>query len=253
VSRWAWALLIAVYLSVIVITAPASVLSNIIKTTSDGRAELANTQGTIWHGAANPVLHQRSGGLITLSKLHWDVDALSIFGGKLGLQLKWDEDAQTAPMDIIVSPGQLELRRAFIPLQAILLDEASDFLKPAALRGQVILRSDSLLVTQQGVQGIATADWLNASSLLSSVAPLGNYHFQFSSSPAGLDIKLNTTSGALILNGQGRFAASRGLDFKGTAQAASGKEGALWELLSHLGPEERPGVNTFTLVPSPVR
>jgi general secretion pathway protein N len=251
VSRWVWALLIAVYLSVIVITAPASVLSQIVKGASDGRLELANTQGSVWHGVANPVLHQRSGGLITLSTLHWDIDALSIFTGKLGIKLKWDEDAQTTPMDIIVSSGQIELRRAFIPLQAILLDEASDFLKPAALRGQVILRSDSLLVTQQGVQGTATADWLNASSLLSSVAPLGNYHFQFSSSSNGLDIKLSTTSGALILGGQGRFSTARGLDFKGTAQAASGKESALRELLSHLGPEERPGVNTFTLVPSP--
>ncbi len=249
-NKWSWTLLIAVYLCVLIVTAPASLLSRIIDRASNGRVELANTRGTLWSGSANPVLHQRSGGLITLTTLHWNIAPLGLVSGKLNAQLQWDDEAQFSPMDIIASPGQVELRRAYLPLSALLLDEASDFLKPAQLRGQIILKSDSLMITKQGVQGTATADWLNASSLLSSIAPLGNYHFTFSSSSAGVDIALNTASGALQLAGQGHFSASAGLDFKGTAQAASGKEEALRELLGHLGPEERPGVNTFTLVPA---
>lgn len=251
--KWNWILLAVIYVCTLVVTAPASILGRVAAQASNGRVELANTRGTIWRGSANPVLHQRSGGLVTLSTLHWNAVLPALLTGKLHVQLNWDDEAQTAPMDISVSARQIELRQAHIPLPAILLDEVSDFLKPAQLRGQVVLRSDSMLIDKQGIQGAATADWLNASSLLSNIAPLGNYHFTFSSSSSGVDITLNTVSGALILNGQGHLAPSSGLDFRGTAEAEKGKEDALRELLGHLGPEQRPGVNTFTLLPSSPR
>lgn len=248
-SRWMWVLLAGVYGCVLTVTAPASLLGSILSYASNGHVELANTRGTLWNGSANPVIHQRSGSLITLTQLHWDIGIVALFTGKLSSQLQWNDDAQTAPMKVGITPGQIEARHVFIPLSAILLDDVSEFLKPAALRGQVILRSESLLITRQGMQGSATADWQNASSALSSIAPLGNYHFTFSSSPAGLEVTLNTSSGALLLAGQGRFSPSTGLNFQGTAQAATGKEDALRELLGHMGPQERPGVSTFTLVP----
>ncbi len=246
-------MLAVIYASTLVVTAPASLLGRVAAQASNGRVEFANTQGTIWHGSANPVLHQRSGGLVTLSTLHWNAVLPALLTGKFLVQLNWDDGAQTAPMDISVSAKQIELRQAHIPLPAVLLDEVSDFLKPAQLRGQVVLRSDLLLISRQGAQGTATADWMNASSLLSNISPLGNYHFTFSSSSAGVDITLNTASGALILKGQGHLAPSSGLDFRGTAEAEKGKEDALRELLGHLGPEQSPGVNTFTLVPTSPR
>ena len=250
ISKRTWALLFVAYIVTMIITTPAGVLSRVLALASDGRIELANTQGTIWRGAASPVFHQRNGSLITLSAVHWNIEPLALLTGKLNVRVNWDSESQTAPMYLAVSINQVELQHAYIPLPAILLEEASDFLKPAALRGQIILRSDALFITRQGVQGAATADWLNASSLLSSISPLGDYHFTFSSTPAMIDITLRTTSGALILAGQGHFSSSSGLDFKGTAQAANGKEDALRELLSHLGPQERPGVSTFSLVPT---
>lgn len=250
-NKWHWALLVIVYIGTLIVIAPASLLSQMADYASKGRVELANTQGTIWRGSANTVLHQRSGGLISLPTLHWDIALLPLLSGKLNAQIKWDDEAQTLPMQIIVSSSQVELRSAYIPLPALLLDEVSDFLKPVQLRGKIVLRSESLLITRQGLQGATTADWFNASSLLSNISPLGNYHFTFSSSSNKVDITLSTTSGALLLAGQGHFSSASGIDFKGTAQAASGKEEALKELLNHLGPEERPGVKTFTLVPTP--
>ena len=245
-----WALLLFTFAITLIVTAPASILNFILDSASHGKVALANTEGTIWQGAGTPVLRQKSGGLITLNSLQWNIDVLELFIGKLSTRLKWDVDQTVVPMTVVVTFNQIELQHVYIPLPGILLDEASDFLKPAVLRGQIILKSDRLLISKQGLQGSATADWLNASSLLSSVSPLGDYHFTFSSTPAGVDITLNTTSGALILAGQGRFSNSTGLDFKGTAQAAKGKEASLHELLSNLGPEQTPGVNTFSLVPS---
>ena len=249
-NKKTWALLFFTFAIVMIVTAPASIISQVLNYSSNGKIALANTQGTIWRGSANPIWHQKNGGLITLSSLHWDISPFTLLTGKLSAQLNWDTEQAVSPMYVIVSANQIELQHTYIPLPAILLDEASDFLKPAVLRGQIILMSDSLIISREGLLGTATADWLNASSLLSSVSPLGDYHFTFSCTPASLDITLQTTSGALILAGQGRFTASSGLDFKGTAQAAKGNEAALHELLNNLGPEVSPGINSFSLVPT---
>lgn len=238
-----------IYLTSLLAYAPASLLSYFLSLASNGRIEIANTTGTIWRGEGIPVLHQRSGSLITLSPLSWIISAPTLLTGKLSTQLTWSNSAQSAPMSVIASPNLIEIRHAYLPLPAMVLDEASDFLKPAQLRGQTVLQSDSLLISRQGVQGSATAEWLNASSLLSDISPLGNYHFDFTFTHNSVDIQLKTTSGALVLAGQGKMTTA-GLDFKGSAQAEKGKEVALRELLNHLGPEERPGVNTFSLVPS---
>lgn len=249
-SKKVWALLVSVYICTLVAIAPASVLNLIASHFSDGRVEFANARGSIWSGSANPVFHQRDGGLVVLNALRWDVAPLSLLTGKFNIQMNWDDEFQAAPMSVSISRHQAELHHIYIPLQAMLLDEVSDFLKPAGLRGKVILKSESLLITTQGIQGSATADWLNASSFLSSVAPLGDYHFTFSGTSSGIDIALNTISGALILNGQGRFVIPKGLSFNGTAQAAKGREEELRELLGQLGPQVQPGISTFTLVPS---
>jgi general secretion pathway protein N len=249
-NRRTWAILLFAYFVVLILSAPASMLNIALEYASNGRIELANTKGTIWSGTASPVLHQRDGGLIILNTLHWDISAFALIKLKINAQLNWDDEQQVQPMNVNVSFDQIELQHTYLPLPAILLDEASDFLKPAELRGKIILRGDALLINKQGVHGTATADWLNASSSLSNISPLGNYHFIFSSSSAGLDINLSTTSGALILAGKGQFLPTTGLEFNGTAQAAKGNEEALRELLSHLGPQLSPGISTFSLVPT---
>lgn len=248
-SKWTWVLLFTAYLIILIVSAPSSLLSVALKYASNDRVELGNLQGTIWQGSANPILHQRGDGLITLSSLHWKVEPLAILTGKFRVQLNWEASKQTNPMSIEVSFDQVAIKYAYIPIPALLLDEASDFLKPAALGGRIIVTSDLLVISKQGVIGTAIADWLNASSLLSSISPLGDYHFIFANTPAGTDINLSTISGPLLLAGSGHYSISTGLDFNGTAQAAIGKESELKELLSHLGPQERPGVNTFSLVP----
>jgi general secretion pathway protein N len=252
-NRLTWTLVLFSYSLVLIFSAPASLLSIALNYASKGHLELANAKGTIWNGSASPVMLQRGGGLITLNPLHWEISAFALLKLKITAQLSWDDEQQVQPMNVIISFDEIELQHTYLPLPAILLDEASDFLKPAALRGKIIFRGDTLLLNNQGLQGTANADWLNASSSLSSISPLGDYHFIFSSSPTGLDITLTTTSGALILAGQGRFLSTNGLEFNGTAQAAKGNEEALRELLSHLGPQLSPGISTFSLVPARTR
>ena len=243
-----WILLVVTYLTVLMIDAPASILSRFIFQISKGQIELANTQGTVWRGAANPVFHQRNGSLVVLQQIRWEIATLTLLTGKVSANFFWQEMPQKQPMTISFSAKKLELQNIYIPLPAMLLTNISDFLKPAQLRGQLIFKSDSLSWTPTGWQGAATADWLNASSLISQIAPLGDYHLNFSATSSGVSFDLSTVAGALLLNGSGNFSTSGNFNFKATAKAEIGKEAALNELLNHLGPEQGDGVHTFNLL-----
>lgn len=249
-KRWFWGLLLASFILVITVSAPASLLGSFLARLSDGRITLANTEGTMWHGSANPLVYQHNGNLVVLRTLRWNIAVMELLSGQLNAQIDWDDAAQTAPMLIRITTDKIELRQVFIPLPAMLLEEVSDYLQPAQLRGQVILKSDILFLNRQGVRGRATADWLNAQSLLSNLTVLGNYRFTFLSNPNRVDIALNTLSGTLLLNGMGHFSILTGLQFSGTAQAAAGAEDALLELLNNLGPQSQPGIHIFSFAKS---
>lgn len=243
-----WTLLTVSYLTVLVIDAPASLLGTLLYRLSAGQIELANTQGTIWCGVANPVLHQRNGSMVVLQKLRWEIATLRLLTGTLSVDFYWEDASQVQPMTVALAVSKFELQHIYVPLPAMLLANISDFLKPAQLRGQVIFKGDWLSWSPAGWQGTATADWLNASSLISQVAPLGNYHLNFSAASNGVSFDLNTMSGALRLNGKGVYSMAGGLSFSAMAKAETGKEAALNELLNHLGPEQMGGAHAFNLV-----
>ena len=233
----------------LIITAPAALLNSWMQRATQGQLVLANTGGTVWHGSGTPALPQRAGGFIALGPLHWDVALLPLFSGELKIILRWDNAPQAVPMEVLLSPSRLELNHLRLNLPAAALGEISPLMQPAQLQGQMQIQSEHLIVTPQGMEGVAKADWLNAGSALSAINPLGKYHLTFTGSGERLHIVLATTSGALILDGQGDWSRARGLEFHGKARAAEGKQDSLAELLAHLGPAETAGVHTLTLTP----
>ena len=130
-----------------------------------------------------------------------------------------------------------------------MLEEASPLLKPAQFRGQLKLQSERFVFSKKGMEGAAIVDWQQASSALSSIAPLGNYRLILVGIGDTMRINLTTTTGILMLEGEGNWLASHGLEFHGKAHAATGNNGNLAELLNHLGPESAPGVHSFNLIP----
>lgn len=248
------ALFVVTYLLTLLITAPASLLDSVVQYATGGRLMLAHAQGTIWNGAATPALRGRTANLITLEPMHWDVAVLPLFTGKMQLSLQWDDFApgqtMAAPaMEAMLTFKQIELQHVLLLLPARILEELSPILKPAQFRGQFHIQSERLVLTKNNLHGSAVVDWQQASSALSSIAPLGNYRVTLNGAGERVNIGLSTPSGVLLLNGQGFWSAAHGLEFHGTAQAAAGKHESLTELLHHLGPEASPGVHNFNLVP----
>ena len=247
----AFALFVLAYLLTLLITAPASLLDRGLQYLTGGRLLLANASGTVWQGSATPALRQQKGSPIAFGPLHWEVAVLPLFGAKIRTRLQWDDLPPAAAMEAIISFGQIELQHALLLLPAQVLEEISPILKPAQFRGQFQIQSEHLAFTKRGVEGSAIIDWQQASSALSSIAPLGDYRLTLNGAGDSVNIALATTSGALLLQGQGNWSAVRGLEFHGKARAAEGKQDSLAELLSHLGPQETPGVYSFTLTPQP--
>ncbi len=247
----ALALFFLVYLLTLIITAPAFLLDRGVQYMTDGRLLLANTSGTVWRGAGIPALRGRTGHLIALEPLHWDVAVLPLFTAKIKILLRWDDLPSAAAMEVTITFKQIELQHALLLLPAQVLEEISPILKPAQFRGQFQIKSDHLVLSKRGTEGAAVVDWQQASSALSSIAPLGNYHLTLNGAGETINIGLATTSGVLLLEGRGNWSAARGLEFNGKARAAASKQDSLAELLSHLGPQETPGVHALTLTPQP--
>ena len=251
IGRHVLALFVLAYLLTLLITAPASLLDRGLQFITDGRLLLANTSGTVWRGAGTPALRGRAGNLIALEPLHWDVAVLSLFTAKIKILLRWDDLPSAAAMEVTITFKQIELQHALLQLPAQALEEISPILKPAQFRGQFQIKSDRLVLSKRGTEGAAVVDWQQASSALSSIAPLGNYRLTLNGAGETINIGLATTSGVLLLEGQGNWSAARGLAFRGKARAAAGEQESLAELLSHLGPQESPGVHTLTLTRQP--
>lgn len=248
-SKRTFAFFAFAYLVTLLVTAPASLLDNYLQHVSQGRMIMANTSGTIWNGSATPALRQQENRFIGLPPLRWDIAVLPLFTGIIKARLQWSDQPLAPAMDAIISPSRFELHHALIRLPALALSGVSPILKPARFGGQFQIQSEQLIFSKRGIDGSAVADWQQASSALSSIAPLGNYRLALSGAGDRINIGLTTVSGILLLEGKGNWLAGRGLEFHGRAQASAGNHDNLTELLHHLGPEESPGVHGFNITP----
>lgn len=249
IGNCTFALFALAYLLTILITAPASLLGRCLHYASQGHLALANTSGTVWNGSATPALRTKEGLLVALPLLHWQIVVPSLFTGKIQARLQWDGQPPASATEAIISFNQIELRHALLQLPARVLGEATPMLKPAQLRGQLYVQGERFIFSKRGIDGTATVDWQQASSALSNIAPLGNYHLAVNATGDRINIRLSTTSGILLLKGDGNWLAGRGVEFHGKAQASSENHESLTELLHHLGPEISPGLHSFNLTP----
>jgi len=238
------------FLLTLLITAPATLLDAGLRYASQDHLSLANASGTVWNGSATPALRARDGHLLALPLLHWQIAAPSLLTGKIQVRLQWDDQPPTSTTEAILSFKQIELNHAQLQLPARMLEEVSPLLKPAQFRGQLQARSEHLAFSAHGMEGSIVIDWHQASSAISSIAPLGDYHLTLNGAGERINIALTTSSGILRLEGNGNWLTGRGLEFQGKAQASEGNGDKLAELLQHLGPEISPGVHGFNLTPN---
>lgn len=235
------------FAGLLLITAPASLLDLPIRRISHDRMSLANTQGTIWHGSATPVLHTGQHAAIALHALNWEVEPQSLLRGQFKVITTSDDTASATPMVLTIDRKGVALTNLMLLLPAELIGELSPFLKPAQLSGNLRIDSTQLTFADNHLQGKATVRWDQAGSAMSTVHPLGDYQIDIVATQDRLDAVLSTRGGSLLLNGQGSWSLAQKFHFNGTAQATPETREMLSELLQHLGPETAPGVYQISL------
>jgi general secretion pathway protein N len=235
------------------IYAPAPLLGSLLAHYSSGRLSLASAQGSLWKGNAFLLLNNLdstdgaadSVAAVNLGKISWDTQALQLLAGRFLVNLVWNDGA---PFWLTLDASRLHIEHAAFNLPSEIIPALVPTLKAAQLGGQLSVACDNFSLTRNEMLGQLDIAWNQASSPLSLVSPLGNYHARLDGRGSTLDIKLETTGDSpLIMQGKGAWAASGGLHFDGTAEANSANKAQLQALLRVIGNEAAAGSGRYQL------
>lgn len=232
-----------VFLAGMLFFAPASLMGYALARASGGTLSLAQTTGSLWHGAGVALLKNKSRQQ-TLGNYHWKLNLLDA-----SMQVQTND---SAPMIVRYIPfsNRVNIDKLRVTLPASTLELIAPQLGPYQLQGMFEAHSEHLELDASGLNGLVTVDWARAASGLSEIRPLGDYRIVLNGNGNAVGAQLSTLSGKLLLNGTGSFDPQNGMQLTGTAQAAPGAAAAeLNELLHHIGPEISPGVFTLALMP----
>jgi len=244
--RWAWTGAGLGLLGTLLLCAPAQWLAQAVALASQDQVQLQEARGTVWQGSAQVVL---TGGVGSR-----DAQALP---GRItwALQPLNSEHQLTLRSDCCMpTPLHLRITTAWDGAQLQLSDTASTW--PAALlsglgapwntlqpEGNLTIQPQQLsLLWRSGrfrAQGSVKITARDMASRLTPLKPVGTYQVDITTAAApstGVDLKLSTVSGSLLLSGQGQWQGEgQRLRFQGEASAVPEHEATLNNLLSIIG------------------
>lgn len=224
---------------------PASWMTVLLEMQTAGRLTLGDAQGTLWRGSAfiggapsgkDPVTPLLPG------RFSWHLSPLLVLG-QLDLRVE-NAAALSQPLAVNGSWSQWQLAPGAIVLPAERLAGLGAPLNTIAPSGQMRLAWGPLMLARQGqkldVNGSMTLDIQDVASRLSPVKPLGAYRMTMDWRGQSAQLLLSTVKGPMLLKGTGALAQGR-FQFSGTAQAETGQEEQLANLLNLLGQRRKDG------------
>lgn len=248
-SRWVQLFLfLIVLLAVMLVLAPASLVTGFLERATAGRLSMAQTEGTLWRGAG-VLLLQHDNQFLPLGRYAWRISATANLS-QIAVAVDTGSDK---PTQLLISPwrNEVEVSHGQVSLPAQLLSVFAPQLLPYRLSGELALATERFHITPNSNSGTITLDWKYATSGLTDIAPLGDYRILLQGAGADLKVSLTTLTGKLQLAGNGQMQVGHALTFNGTAQAAPDQKENLSNLLHHIGPESSPGIFSFTLASYP--
>lgn len=229
-------------LSVLIVTLaflPITLLTPFIESQTQGRITLGDAQGTIWKGSAfigsAPAANSPITPLLP-GRFSWQLSP-TILLGIVEIELA-NTSALSAPLHLTGNWRELLISPASITLPAERLASLGAPLNTLRPSGQMRLDWQPLRVSLADgmalLNGRMDLQLIDISSRLSPIKPLGAYNLNLVWQGQQAAVTLKTLQGPLLLDGSGMLNNGR-LRFSGTAQAATGQELALANLLNLLG------------------
>lgn len=246
--RWSLAGALLGVVSSLLMHAPASWLARALDRYTEGRLLLADARGSIWSGSALLVLTAGRGSRDSAAlpdRIRWTA---TLSGAGPGLQLQ-QECCLNGPVRLRLKPG-LDGTRLTLESKGegwiarwptAWLGGLGTPWNTLQLGGSIRVGAEQLsLDWVSGAwrqSGRLALDFVNLSSRVSTVDPLGTYRLTVSGDPTlpGVSrLHLSTQQGALLLSGEGSLDHGKAR-FLGVARAAEGREAALDNLLNIIG------------------
>lgn len=244
-----WAPLLAgllIYLVFLIVTLPAGIAARLLTGWTDNTVRLERPDGTFWRGSADALIvtlgpQQRW----RLAAVDWDIVIWRLLKGELAAAIRIADTKAPATMTLSYAWGRTRLRNADAALPAndtlLAIWPQLGLWQPGG-QFRFATADFSFDTGAKAATGDAELRWLNASTSLSKLNPLGDYRAAISASGEDADVRVTTLRGALQVEGSGGRSAQRGMNFTGTARADAAQRAQLSDLLRLLGKEQAPGV-----------
>lgn len=204
------------YAIALITTAPATLVDAGLQDASDGRLRLAEAQGSLWSGTGQLETRDARGRTGLAKGMAWRLRLGELLRARLGYEVKLDPELR--PFPATLSWSRIEIANADISLPPAVLGYSLPKLAALELTGDMNLHLSHLSISRGDTRGNATLQWHTAGSVLSPVAPLGDYELRFAGEGPLVHINLRTLQGPLQLDGQGLLASGRKPDFHATAE-----------------------------------
>lgn len=224
---------------------PAAWLAEIVEKQTAGRLTLGDAEGTLWRGSAFVGGAASDSDAITPllpGRFSWQLSP-TILLGSVSAELE-NAAALSQPVSVTGSWRQLHVSPSAVILPAERLAALGAPLNTLQPSGQMRLSWDSLELVQRNGQielaGSMNLEMNDIASRMSPIKPLGSYNLTLDWRGQQSNVTLKTTKGPLLLSGAGVLANGR-LQFSGKAEAESGQEARLANLLNLLGQRRREG------------
>jgi general secretion pathway protein N len=241
---WLLAGTIAIATTVLVFL-PAAWMAAILERQTAGRITLGDAQGTLWKGSAfiggapggsDPVTPLLPGRFV------WTLSPAVLVGI---VDVAVDNPAALAqPILITGNWSAWQISPSQILLPAERLAGLGAPLNTIQLSGQMRLSWNALQLVRQGnnvdLTGSMALQMNDMASRLSPIKPLGAYELTMDWRGQQASLVLKSVKGPMLLSGTGMLSNGR-MQFSGTAQAESGQEERLANLLNLLGQRRREG------------
>ena len=224
---------------------PATWMAAIVEMQTAGRLTLGDAQGTLWRGSAfiggatgsnDPVTPLLPG------RFTWRLSPMVLLGS-LDAELS-NTAALSQPVSVTGSWHQLQISPAAVLLPAERLAALGAPLNTVQPSGQMRLSWETLQLARQdgefGMTGSMNLDMNDIASRMSPIKPLGSYNLALDWRGLQATVILKTIKGPMLLSGTGILANGR-LQFSGKAEAETGQEERLANLLNLLGQRRREG------------
>jgi general secretion pathway protein N len=244
---WLAAALATVALTLLVFC-PAAWMASILELQTGGRLTLGDAQGTLWRGSAfiggapsqrDPVTPLLPG------RFSWRLSP-TVLLGMVDLELE-NPLALSQVVKVNGSWSQWQVSPAAINLPAERLAGLGAPLNTVQLSGEMRLSWTPLQMTRQAgavaLTGSMALELNDIASRLSPIKPLGAYHLALDWHGQQAQLTLKTVKGPMLLSGGGMLNNGR-LQFSGKAEAETGQEEKLANLLNLLGQRRKEGDKT---------